>query len=75
MKCLPIKAARDVGKKYKLSQVIIIARGLTLDHVVTWGKTQDDCARAAEGGNSLKRYMGWPESKCHAKPRRLGGKG
>jgi len=80
MKKLPIKAAEDVAKAYGLVQVIIIARarvgrGDSVDHVVTWGKTVSDCSLAAEAGNSIKRIMGWPESKCHSWPRRLGGRG
>lgn len=80
MKRVPIKAARDVAKAYDLSQVIILARTVvsatrTIDHVVTYGKTRAECAEAAEAGNNLKRIMGWPESKCHARPRRLGGRG
>lgn len=71
-KRMPIKAARDVGDAYGLSQVLLV--GLDADgaraHVVTWGKTLEDCKLAADAGNNLKRIMGWPDRKCRSKPAR-----
>lgn len=37
-------------------------------HVTTYGKTKEDCAQAAKGGNFVKKALGWPDSMCKAKP-------
>lgn len=71
-KDIPIKAAREIAKAYDKSQVIILTfdkvHGKT--HVTTYGRTVEDCRQAAEGGNKLKKVMGWPDELCHAKPAR-----
>jgi hypothetical protein len=67
---IPISAASDVGKKHKCKQVILLAfddEGRT--HVTTWGRSADDCAQAAAGGNMLKKKWGWPE--CNDQPSRV----
>lgn len=69
-KRLPIKIARDIGKKSDLKQVIIIAWDGTLTHVVTWGKTLDDCIGAAAAGNAYKVALGFPPEKCKDMPAR-----
>jgi hypothetical protein len=69
-KRIPIKAARDVAKAYRCRQVILLAWDGDLTHVVTYGKSLEDCAQAAEGGNSLKKKFGWPES-LQAQPSRI----
>ena len=58
---IPIKAARHLGHEYDCRQIIVLAWDGTLTHVVTWGKTIDDCSQAADGGNRLKEALGWPE--------------
>lgn len=71
-KSIPIIAAKEVAKKYEKDQVIII----TWDklhgkmHVTTYGKTLEDCKQAAEGGNKLKRVLGFPEDLCNSVPAR-----
>ena len=56
---LPIKAAKDVGEKYGLSRVLIIAvdeeRNLT--HTVSWGKTKEDCGLAAMDIQKLRAVL------------------
>lgn len=69
-KRIPITAAKDVAEKFDCSQVIILAWDGELTHVVTYGKTLLDCEQAAEGGNRVKRFLGWPEDKCQDKPAR-----
>jgi hypothetical protein len=32
-----------------------------LTHVVTWGRSVEDCAAAAAFGNELKKKWGWPD--------------
>lgn len=45
------------------------------DAVTTYGKTISDCENAAEGGNAIKKLLGWPEELCNAKPKRSKNKG
>ena len=66
---LPIKAAHDIGTQYDCRQVILLAWDGKLTHIVTWGKTVEDCAHAADGGNRLKLMWGWPE--CNDQPSRV----
>ena len=30
----------------------------------------DDCDNAAQGGNAIKKLLGWPEELCNAVPNR-----
>lgn len=68
---IPIKAAKDFAKANGCTQVIILAWDGTTTHVVTYGKTLTDCAQAAEGGNKIKKFIGFPDELCHSVPRRL----
>jgi hypothetical protein len=69
-KRIPVKAAANVGREHGCSQIILLAFDGELTHVVTWGKTVEDCAQAAQGGNMLKSKWGWPES-MQAEPSRV----
>lgn len=60
-KRLPISAARRIAKEHDCRQVILLAWDGERTHIVTYGKSIDDCAQAAEGGNILKTKWGWPE--------------
>lgn len=66
---IPVKVASDVGQKNQCQQVILLAWDGALTHIVTWGKTVEDCAQAAAGGNFLKQKFGWPE--CNDQPSRV----
>jgi hypothetical protein len=70
---LPIAAAKRLAADYSLRQVILIGlnSGDDTAHVVTFGKSVDDCRLAAESGNNLKRHMGWPEHLCSGVPARI----
>ena len=61
-KRVPISAASEIGKKHDCRQIILLAWDGERTHIVTWGKTTEDCSQAAEGGNMLKLKWGWPES-------------
>lgn len=53
--------ARELG----LTQAILT--GWSPDgtmHVVTWGDSLTDSAQAAQGGNAIKRALGFPETLC-----------
>lgn len=67
---IPIAAAKRFAAEQGLNQVVIIAHDGERTHVVTYGKTIEDCRMAAESGNNIKRHMGWPEHLCNAKPAR-----
>lgn len=68
---IPIADARKIAKERGYSQVIIHAfDGITgIQHVTTYGKTEDDCINAARGGNAIKELLQWDET--NAKPSRL----
>lgn len=55
--------ARELG----LTQAILVGwspEGTT--HVVTWGDSLTDSAQAAQGGNAIKRALGFPETLCRS---------
>lgn len=57
-KRIPITTAKAVGEKHPdVTQVILLAWDGKRTHVVTWGNSVEDCAQAAEGGNSIKRLF------------------
>ena len=62
---IPIKAAKDIARKYGYDQVVVIARKVGEnggEHVTTYGINTENCAVAARIGNFIKhRIMGWPE--------------
>jgi hypothetical protein len=69
---IPIKVLKEIAKKYNLSHVILFAHHPEdkTDHVVTFGKSVNDCSQAADFGNLLKDVLGWPK-KLHAQPSRV----
>jgi len=68
-KRIPITVAGQIAEKHNCRQVIVLAWDGELTHVVTYGKTVEDCAQAATGGNLLKQKWGWPE--CNDQPSRV----
>lgn len=68
-KKIPVAAAREIANKFVCRQVILLAWDGELTHIVTYGKSVDDCAHAAAGGNMLKQKWGWPE--CNDQPSRV----
>jgi hypothetical protein len=72
-KKLPIKIAKDISKEYNQDQVIIITWDKTsgTTHVVTYGKTKEDCVQASQGGNKIKNtLLGWSAKQSLAIPSR-----
>ena len=47
-KRIPISTAKAVAEKHDLKQVLLIGWDGELVHVVTYGKTKEDCAAAAK---------------------------
>ena len=70
---IPIKAAKKLADKFDKNQVIIITwdkeHGRT--HVTTYGKTEQECFEAAQGGEVIKQALGWPEEDRNAVPEKL----
>jgi len=60
-KNIPISAARSFAETHVLRQVIICAWDGKNTHVVTYGKSIEDCDQAALGGDKIKAALGWPE--------------
>lgn len=61
---LPIQAAEFITQRYDFLQVIVLAWDGRQTCVATYGTTAEQSAQAAEGGNRIKRALGWPESLC-----------
>lgn len=72
-KGVPVAAARAIAQQFDKDQVIIVAwdRAHGREHVTTYGKTIEECAQVAAGGNLVKQALGWPESACNAEPSRV----
>lgn len=69
---IPISEAKAIADRNHCKQVIIAAfdeDGIT--HIITYGKTLTDCEQAAQGGNFIKKALGWPDELCHDKPKRI----
>jgi hypothetical protein len=70
-KRIPIAAAKRIATDHDLRQVILVAWDGKLMHVVTYGKSVEDCDQAAQGGNRVKAALGWPEILCREEPSRV----
>lgn len=68
---IPIEAAKCIAANHSCRQVIIVAWDGKLTHVVTYGRTTEECDQAAMGGNLVKKALNWPESMCNAEPSRV----
>lgn len=66
---IPVAAAKRVADEFGQRQVVMVCWDGETTHVVTYGATVAECAQAAEGGNFVKRALGWPERLCNARPR------
>jgi hypothetical protein len=66
---LPIQDAKEIAQKRGLRQVILLAWDGERSHVVTYGKSVEDCDQAAQGGEKMKKLMGWPN--WEAQPSRV----
>lgn len=69
-KRIPIQVAEQLAKDQGLRQVILLAWDGDLTHVVSYGKTVEDCDQAAQGADRMKKALGWPES-LNASPSRV----
>lgn len=71
-KRIPVKSAKAFADALKCTQVIIAAWDGERTHIVTYGKSKEDCAQAALGGNKIKAALGWPKD-LNAEPSRIKG--
>ena len=68
-KRLPIQDAKEWAKRRGLRQVILLAWDGERTHCVTYGVSIEDCDQAAQGGEKMKKVMGWPN--WEAQPSRV----
>lgn len=69
---IPISAAKNIAIGFHKSQVIIATfdeNGYTT--ITTYGKSITDAQQAAEGGNWIKKQLGWPPEDCQDVPERV----
>lgn len=69
-KRIPISAAKKFAVDNDCRQVVIAAWDGDLIHVVTYGKTIEDCDQAALAGERYKKALGWPET-LNSEPSRV----
>lgn len=66
MSGVSIQAAKALAKRHGLAEVIVL--GLAFEEaqvtVTTYGTNDHHSAIAAEAGNRIKRWLGWPEAMC-----------
>jgi hypothetical protein len=69
---IPVQVLKDIAKKYDLTHIVMLAYHpeAATNHVVTYGKSVEDCSEAADFGNTLKTSLGWPEA-LHQQPSRV----
>lgn len=69
MKQLPVSAGREIAKKYKQDQVIIVTweKDTGRMHTVSYGSNETQCEQAAEAISFVRRVLGFPESECQSK--------
>jgi hypothetical protein len=69
---IPISLAKSISKEYTKDQVIILTweKETNTTTVTTFGRSQTDCEQAAEGGNVIKKTLGWPNHLTEDKPAR-----
>lgn len=67
---IPIKALKELAKKYGYDHVICFATMGEMQYVATYGDTIKACDEAAEFGNKMKDGLGWP-ANLRATPSRV----
>ena len=72
-KRIPINWAKKIAEELGYTQVIIHGYDgeTNVQCVTTYGESLSDCENAAEGGNQIKRLLGWSEELCNEKPKRI----
>jgi hypothetical protein len=66
---IPWEDLRDLADKHGLRQAVMAAWDGERTHIVTFGGSAEDSDMAAEGGNFVKRALGWPEALRSESPK------
>ncbi len=68
---IPWEVAKEVAERHGCRQVILVAWDGESTHVVTYGNDVHDSDQAAQGGNFVKKALGWPDQLCQARSPRV----
>jgi hypothetical protein len=72
-KHIPISDVSALISKHGLQQAVLVAWDGHHTYVVTDGVDEYAADQAADGGNLVKRALGWPENLCHSVSTRVQG--
>jgi hypothetical protein len=61
---IPPERLEEFARALGLQQTILVGWANGTTHVVTWGDSLVDSAQAAQGGNFVKKALGFPECAC-----------
>ncbi len=72
-KKIPISDIKALAKKHDLTHVVLYGydENNNMQHIVTYGKSVEQCSQAADAGNMIKKVLSWPESLHNAQPSRV----
>ncbi|MDE3097251.1 MAG: hypothetical protein KGK07_14780 [Chloroflexota bacterium] len=70
---VPVEAAKRIALEFDKAQVIVVTwdQAHQRQHVTTYGRSTFEAQEAAQGGNLVKRALGWPEQLCTDEPPRF----
>ena len=68
---IPIGDLRELARLRDLRQAILVAWDGEREHVVTYGRSAEECDQAALGGDRIKAALGWPPESRGAEPSRV----
>lgn len=73
MKKVTIKAAKEIGEKYKQDGIIILSfkKLNNIITVTTWGKSIEGRLNAANAGNFYREILGLSLKKCTSVPAKI----
>lgn len=69
---IPIKSVKQLANDTGQDLIIVFAidKDGETQHIATWGRSVEDCSRAADWGNKMKEKLEWPKS-LFAQPSRV----
>lgn len=69
---IPWEALERFAKEHGAGQAILVAWKDGAGYcVVTWGESDAESARADDGGNWIKKCLGYPDELCSSIPKKL----
>lgn len=70
---IPIDEAKSIADRLGYDQIIIVGwhKETGTESITTYGNNPEQSRMAAEGGNFVKKALGWPPEKCNAVPKHL----